>query len=96
MALQAPDVPTDIIPAVPSASAIATAVQQTMNPAASQGQLAEPTKSLYIGNLSCFVSEDQLRHIFSYLGRVAECKVIKDRNTGMSAGYGFVRFEDHR
>lgn len=74
----------DIIPAVP-------AVPQPNGTSA-----IETTKSLYIGNLSCFVSEEQLRHIFSYLGRVAECKVIKDRNTGMSAGYGFVRFEDHR
>ena len=53
-------------------------------------------KSLYVGNLSYFVTEDVLRDIFSTLGRVAECKVIKDKQTGLPAGYGFVRFEDHR
>ena len=53
-------------------------------------------KSLYVGNLSHYVTEDALREIFSTLGKVAECKVIKDKNTGLPAGYGFVRFEDHR
>lgn len=71
---------------------IIPAVSQTPTGTSSPGA----TKSLYIGNLSCFVTEERLRHIFSYLGKVAECKVIKDRMTGLSAGYGFVRFEDQR
>ena len=53
-------------------------------------------KSLYVGNLSCFVTEVTLHDIFSTLGKIAECKVIKDKQTGLPAGYAFVRFEDHR
>lgn len=37
-----------------------------------------------------------LQEIFTTLGSVVEVKVIKDRVTGMSAGYGFVTFTDHR
>ena len=54
------------------------------------------SKSLYVGNLNYYVDENTLSEIFSTLGRVAECKIIKDKATGLSAGYGFVRFEDHR
>jgi RNA recognition motif. (a.k.a. RRM, RBD, or RNP domain) len=34
--------------------------------------------------------------IFGTLGPLVEVKVIKDKQTGMSAGYGFVKFVDHR
>ena len=53
-------------------------------------------KSLYVGNLHPYVNEAMLQEIFSTLGPVLEVKVIKDKVTGMSAGYGFVKFLDHR
>lgn len=53
-------------------------------------------KSLYVGNLHPYVNEAMLQEIFATLGPVAEVKVIKDKVTGMSAGYGFVKFLDHR
>ncbi|KAK9904873.1 hypothetical protein WJX75_004369 [Coccomyxa subellipsoidea] len=37
-----------------------------------------------------------LQEIFSTLGQVGEIKIIKDKLTGLSAGYGFVQFLDHR
>lgn len=36
------------------------------------------------------------QEIFSTLGQVGEIKIIKDKLTGLSAGYGFVQFLDHR
>lgn len=51
---------------------------------------------MYVGNLSCFVTEVTLHDIFSTLGKIAECKVITDKQTGLPAGFAFVRFEDHR
>ena len=78
---------------------LSSAGKEGIIPAVPQPSTSSSTggsKSLYIGNLSCFVTEERLRHIFSYLGKVAECKVIKDRMTGLSAGYGFVRFEEQR
>lgn len=58
----------------------------------------DPTscRSLYIGNLHPYVTESQLQDLFATLGSVSEVKVIKDKATGMSAGYGFVKFLDHR
>ena len=53
-------------------------------------------KSLYVGNLHPYVNEVMLQEIFATLGPVAEVKVIKDKVTGMSAGYGFIKFLDHR
>ncbi|DBA78486.1 TPA: hypothetical protein ACH3X2_007974 [Trebouxia sp. C0005] len=52
-------------------------------------------RSLYIGNLHPYVAETQLQDLFSSMGSVSEVKVIKDKATGMSAGYGFVKFLDH-
>ena len=74
--------------AVPRSSAVTSSVPQPSTPGAA--------KSLYVGNLSCFVTEVTLHDIFSTLGKIAECKVIKDKQTGLPAGYAFVRFEDHR
>lgn len=48
---------------------------------------------LYIGNLPFSIGEDQLRKIFEGSGReVADTKVITDRQTGRSRGFGFVEF----
>ena len=53
-------------------------------------------RSLYIGNLQPYVSEPLLQEAFSAIGPVAEVKIIKEKSTGMSAGYGFVKYFDHR
>lgn len=37
-----------------------------------------------------------VQEIFSTLGPVGEIKIIKDKLTGLSAGYGFVRYQDPR
>jgi len=47
-------------------------------------------KKLYVGNLSYNTTEDGLRNIFSSYGAVASAKIITDRDTGSSKGFGFV------
>lgn len=49
---------------------------------------------LYVGNLSYETSENDLRDAFSEYGEVASAKVIMDRDTGRSKGFGFVEFND--
>ena len=47
-------------------------------------------KKLYVGNLSYSTTEDDLRETFSKVGEVLSAKVITDRDTGRSKGFGFV------
>lgn len=46
--------------------------------------------NLYIGNLPYRIDEDSLRQMFTPYGTVESAKVIKDRQTGRSKGFGFV------
>ncbi len=45
---------------------------------------------LYVGNLSYSASEENLSQTFSECGSVASVKIITDRETGRSKGFGFV------
>jgi len=47
-------------------------------------------KKLYVGNLSYNTTEDGLRNLFSNYGNVVSVKIIIDRETGNSKGFGFV------
>ena len=47
-------------------------------------------KKLYVGNLSYNTTEDGLRSMFSGFGTVASVKIIFDRESGNSKGFGFV------
>lgn len=48
---------------------------------------------LFIGNLSYGVDDSALSDFFSDAGTVVSAKVITDRDTGRSKGFGFVEFE---
>lgn len=47
-------------------------------------------KKLYVGNLSYNTTEDGLKTLFSGFGTVASAKIILDRETGNSKGFGFI------
>jgi RNA recognition motif-containing protein len=47
-------------------------------------------KKLYVGNLSFNTYEDNLRTLFATYGTVESVKIITDRDTGNSKGFGFV------
>ncbi|MEN6364932.1 MAG: RNA-binding protein [Rectinema sp.] len=47
-------------------------------------------KKLYVGNLSYGSYEDALRDIFANYGTVLSAKIITDRDSGQSKGFGFV------
>lgn len=45
---------------------------------------------LFVGNLSFRTTEDTLRETFGRYGEVVDAKIITDRETGKSRGFGFV------
>jgi len=49
---------------------------------------------LYVGNLSFHTNEDTLRDAFAQYGDVVEAKIVTDRETGRSRGFGFVTMAD--
>jgi RNA recognition motif-containing protein len=51
-------------------------------------------KKLFVGGLSWNTNDDSLRQAFERFGQVDEAKVISDRDTGRSRGFGFVTFSD--
>lgn len=48
------------------------------------------SKKVYVGNLSFNITEEELRQAFSDCGTVASVKIITDRDTGRSKGFGFI------
>jgi RNA recognition motif-containing protein len=47
-------------------------------------------KKLYVGNLSYNTTEDSLKNLFSGFGSVASAKIVFDRDSGNSKGFGFI------
>jgi RNA recognition motif-containing protein len=48
------------------------------------------SKKLYVGNLSYNTTEEGLRNLFSGFGGVTSAKIVFDRETGNSKGFGFI------
>ena len=46
--------------------------------------------NMYISNLSFHTTDDNLRELFEKFGAVSSAKVITDRESGRSRGFGFV------
>ena len=51
-------------------------------------------KKLYVGNLSFETTEGELRELFGQAGSVETVRIITDRDTGRSKGFGFVEMQD--
>lgn len=50
--------------------------------------------NIYVGNLAYKVSDNDLKNAFEEFGGVISAKVITDRDTGRSKGFGFVEMEN--
>ena len=51
-------------------------------------------KKLYVGNLSSETTESDLKELFGQAGSVETVRIITDRDTGRSKGFGFVEMQD--
>ncbi|MEO8962585.1 MAG: RNA-binding protein [Ginsengibacter sp.] len=50
--------------------------------------------NIYVGNLSWSMTDDDLSNLFTEYGTVTSAKILKEKNTGRSKGFGFVEMED--
>ena len=51
-------------------------------------------QKLYVANIPFESTEDELADFFDGFGKVISCKIINDRETGRSRGFGFIEIED--
>lgn len=51
--------------------------------------------NIYVGNIPYGVNESDLRNAFEAFGEVASARIINDRETGRSKGFGFVEINDN-
>ena len=51
------------------------------------------SKRIYVGNLPFSTTDEELEQIFAQHGAVASARVITDRETGRSRGFGFVEMD---
>ena len=52
------------------------------------------SKKLFVGNLSYQTTEDQLHQLFAEIGEVTSARLMLDRESGRSRGFGFVEMAD--
>jgi len=50
--------------------------------------------NIFVGNLAYDLTDDELRDAFAAHGEVSSAKIILDRDTGRSRGFGFVEMPD--
>ena len=51
-------------------------------------------KKLYVGNLSFETTETELKDLFTQAGSVDTVRIITDRDTGRSKGFGFIEMQE--
>ncbi|KAJ4726178.1 Glycine-rich RNA-binding protein [Melia azedarach] len=62
------------------------------NAAAQQQPKAEPSTNLFVSGLSKRTTSERLQEAFSQFGEVVHARVVTDRVSGYSKGFGFVRY----
>lgn len=50
--------------------------------------------NMYVSNLSFHTTDEDLKNLFSEFGEVSSAKIITDRESGRSRGFGFVEMPD--
>ena len=55
---------------------------------------AKSGSSVFVGNIAFSITEEELVSIFTSVGRVLKFRLITDKDTGRSKGFGFLDFAD--
>jgi RNA recognition motif-containing protein len=56
----------------------------------------DPSMNIFVGNLAFTTTEQDLRTLFEPYGTVETIRIMNDRETGRSRGFGFVEMPDSR
>jgi RNA recognition motif-containing protein len=51
-------------------------------------------RKMYVGNIPYNATEEDLRNLFSEYGEIESLKIIQDRDTGRSKGFGFIEMAE--
>ncbi|HHE37448.1 MAG TPA: RNA-binding protein [Candidatus Cloacimonetes bacterium] len=51
--------------------------------------------NIYVGNVPFRMSEEELKNLFAEFGTVESARIITDRDSGRSKGFGFVEMTDN-
>ena len=51
--------------------------------------------NIYVGNLAYSMNDDELANVFAEFGKVDAARIIMDRDSGRSKGFGFVEMSDN-
>ncbi|XP_041044837.1 RNA-binding protein 34 [Carcharodon carcharias] len=60
---------------------------------ASRSNFHDQRKSIFLGNLSYEIGEDEVRDHFSECGEIESVRIVRDRVSGMGKGFGYVLFQ---
>lgn len=74
------------------ANGMDTVVQQNGGSTLGQTSQEESKTNLIVNYLPQSMTQDEIRSLFSSIGEVESCKLIRDKLTGQSLGYGFVNY----
>uniref|UniRef100_A0A5B7AT71 Putative polyadenylate-binding protein RBP45 n=1 Tax=Davidia involucrata TaxID=16924 RepID=A0A5B7AT71_DAVIN len=69
--------------------------QQPQYPASAQPTSAEEVCTLWIGGLQYWMDEQYIINCFAHTGEVVSAKVIRNKQTSQTEGYGFIEFASH-
>lgn len=69
-------------------------VDRAKRPNAKKETLTSRKKSIFVGNLRFDIRDDELINHFKQIGEVNYVRLVRDKNTGMGKGFGFVVFNE--
>ncbi|XP_043535736.1 RNA-binding protein 34 isoform X2 [Chiloscyllium plagiosum] len=61
---------------------------------ASKSKIHDHRRSIFLGNLSYDISEDEVREHFSECGAIESVRIVRDHESGMGKGFGYVLFQN--
>jgi len=58
--------------------------------------LQKPSSRIYVGSIQFEVTSDQVKAVFEAFGKVTNCQLLMNPETGKHRGYGFIDFEEEK